>query len=179
MGNYSNVDVNINIPNLTRVINNIDNYTPAIERGIRLGIDDLSNGMNRKVREFMTAYGLGDSPLMGMISITPIGIKGIKLEVGGHAMYVEYGTGIVGSENPHPHPWIYDVNNHGEKGWFYPTTESDPNPNKHYYNGVLYAWTKGQRSRPFMYKTWLWAKQSCTQIIRKHIYSELRKVGGR
>lgn len=35
------------------------------------------------------------------------------------AKFVEFGTGIVGSENPHPDTsiigWKYDVNNHGEK----------------------------------------------------------------
>lgn len=47
--------------------------------------------------------------------------------------YREYGTGIVGSENPHPDAmsgWIYDVNEHGEKGWIYPTSDG-------------YKWTKG------------------------------------
>lgn len=37
--------------------------------------------------------------------------------------YREFGTGIVGSEKPHPDVmsgWIYDVNEHGKKGWIYP-----------------------------------------------------------
>lgn len=47
--------------------------------------------------------------------------------------YREYGTGIEGSKNPHPDKmsgWIYDVNEHGEKGWIYPTEDG-------------YKWTKG------------------------------------
>lgn len=38
------------------------------------------------------------------------------------ATYSEYGTGIIGSQTPHPDPkmgWKYDVNEHGEKGWRY------------------------------------------------------------
>lgn len=58
------------------------------------------------------------------------------------AMYVEYGTGIVGSENPHTEVegWKYDVNEHGEKGWFYQDT------------GGNWHWTKGQKAHEFMYK---------------------------
>ena len=35
--------------------------------------------------------------------------------------YSEFGTGMVGSQNPHPNPmgWEYDVNEHGIKGWRY------------------------------------------------------------
>lgn len=60
------------------------------------------------------------------------------------AQYVEFGTGVVGSKNPHPDTsiarWSYDVNNHGESGWVY------------YRNGQFYR-TRGMPSRPFMYET--------------------------
>lgn len=39
-----------------------------------------------------------------------------------HATYSEYGTGMIGQQNPHPNNalgWQYDVNQHGEKGWRY------------------------------------------------------------
>lgn len=48
--------------------------------------------------------------------------------------YREFGTGIVGSQNPHADTmsgWIYDVNEHGEKGWRYPKGDG------------TYGWTKG------------------------------------
>ena len=58
------------------------------------------------------------------------------------AKFVEFGTGIVGSESPHPDAqgWKYDVNEHGEKGWFY-------------FKDGEWHWTKGMPSRPFMYET--------------------------
>lgn len=60
------------------------------------------------------------------------------------AQFVEFGTGIVGSENPHPDTsianWKYDVNEHGDSGW-------------HYYKDGKWHWTKGMPSRPFMYET--------------------------
>lgn len=62
------------------------------------------------------------------------------------AQFVEFGTGIVGDENQHPYAdvfnWKYDVNEHGEYGWWYwNDTEGE------------WRWTKGMPSRPFMYET--------------------------
>lgn len=59
-----------------------------------------------------------------------------------YAKFVEFGTGIVGSENPHPNPsgWEYDSRNHGESGWLYPK------------DGEIH-WTKGMPAKPFMYNT--------------------------
>ena len=51
--------------------------------------------------------------------------------------YREFGTGIVGSQNPHVAEylakvgWIYDVNEHGEAGWKYPKGDG------------TYGWTRG------------------------------------
>lgn len=61
-----------------------------------------------------------------------------------YAVYVEYGTGIVGQNFPHPAPegWQYDVNKHGESGWWY---FNDRDGRWH--------WTQGMVSRPFMYNT--------------------------
>lgn len=77
-----------------------------------------------------------------------------------YAVYVEFGTGVVGEKNPHPNyggytlGYNYDHNGHGELGWWYPTDESDINPTKYYAkDGNLYAWTRGIPSRPFMYNT--------------------------
>lgn len=60
------------------------------------------------------------------------------------AKYVEFGSGVSGKNNPHPDTsivgWRYDVNNHGDSGWFY------------FRDGKLH-WTKGMPSRPFMYMT--------------------------
>lgn len=63
-----------------------------------------------------------------------------------YACYVEFGTGLVGQQSPHPEAsqsgWVYDVNNHGEVGWIY-FNERDGK----------YHWTTGMPSRPFMYLT--------------------------
>lgn len=75
-----------------------------------------------------------------------------------YAVYVEFGTGVKGEGASHPESavfgWSYDVNSHGEAGWWYPTSPNDPNPTlRQTKNGIYIAWTKGMPSRPFMYNT--------------------------
>ena len=89
----------------------------------------------------------------------------------GYAVYVEFGTGIKGAGSPHPDTailgWKYDINQHGELGWWYPTDSADPNPYKHTAkNGTTYAWTRGMPSRPFMYETAQMLRASVIPIAR-------------
>lgn len=67
-----------------------------------------------------------------------------------YAIFVEYGTGIIGSQNEHPEAgeagWDYDVNGHGDQGWYYYGWDFK----KH--------WTKGMPARPFMYNTMMTLK---------------------
>ena len=73
-----------------------------------------------------------------------------------YAWYVEYGTGAVGAQSPHPEAgtagWEYDVNGHGDEGWFYPFGKS----RKHKLRlnpatGKYQPWTDGEPAKPFMY----------------------------
>lgn len=70
-----------------------------------------------------------------------------------YAVFVEFGTGIEGARKPHPTPegWRYDVNNHGENGWWY-------------WRDGDWHWTKGMQSRPFMFNTARELEDICTQI---------------
>lgn len=74
------------------------------------------------------------------------------------AKFVEFGTGIVGAGSPHPDTsiigWKYDVNEHGEKGWFY-------------FRDGEWHWTKGMPSRPFMYETALQLKQEIIKVAKE------------
>lgn len=68
-----------------------------------------------------------------------------------YAIFVEYGTGARGAESG-DHPWAgeigweHDVNEHGEKGWWY-----------YGWDGKRH-WTKGMPYRPFMYNTLMMLK---------------------
>ncbi len=76
-----------------------------------------------------------------------------------YAVYVEFGTGIRGSEAPHPLSgktgWYYDITSHGEAGWVY-YNENDNS----------YHWTDGMPSRPFMYDTARELDLICEQIAK-------------
>src|SRR5690554_2123449 len=95
----------------------------------------------------MSGYGLGSSSLYNNLTVEKmengfyISTFGSNYSAEDYAMYVEFGTGIVGTgmseeKKGKPHPkasesgWNYDVNEHGESGWTYPTSADDPNPNK-------------------------------------------------
>lgn len=75
-----------------------------------------------------------------------------------YAAYVEFGTGVVGSRSPHPNPdgWAYDVNSHGDEGWVYYDDETGN-----------FRWTKGFKSRPFMYNTARQLEKDCERIARE------------
>lgn len=74
-----------------------------------------------------------------------------------YAAYVEFGTGVVGKGSAHPNPqgWQYDVNNHGNEGWVYYDD----------YSGK-FRWTKGFKSRPFMYNTARQLEKECAKIAK-------------
>lgn len=71
--------------------------------------------------------------------------KGYVLSTAPHSAFCEFGTGVVGADNPHPNitipGWRYDENQHGEKGWWYMGDDGE------------WHWTKGMPSRPYMYET--------------------------
>ena len=75
-----------------------------------------------------------------------------------YAVYVEFGTGVVGSQSPHPNPngYQYDVNNHGDEGWVYYDDDSGN-----------FRWTKGFKSRPFMYNTARQLEKDCKKIAQE------------
>lgn len=76
-----------------------------------------------------------------------------------YAVFVEFGTGVVGAGQPHPSPpvsWTYDVNEHGNSGWWYYDADK----------GTL-RWTKGFRSRPFMYNTARELERECARIAKE------------
>lgn len=75
-----------------------------------------------------------------------------------YAVFVEFGTGVVGAGSPHPDPtgWQYDTNGHGDDGWVY-FNENDQK----------WHWTKGMASRPFMYNTARTLEKECLQIAKE------------
>ena len=142
-----NITMNLNVRDINRAIREVEKYKKEIKQKTQLLIEELTNrGVDiakthvRGLNAFYT--GELESSINGYFSPS-LGVGIIKASAW-YAVYVEYGTGIVGATSPHPDPkgWQYDINSHGEKGWWY---FNDRDQKWH--------WTKGFQSRPFMYNT--------------------------
>lgn len=82
--------------------------------------------------------------------------------------YREYGTGIVGSNNPHIDEelaktgWQYDINGHGESGWVFKDSTGN-------------FWiTRGQVAQKKFYE----ASKRMEEKLNEYIEEELNKLGG-
>ena len=82
------------------------------------------------------------------------------------AKIVEYGTGVVGASSEaskHAKDWQYDVNNHGNKGWYYVDS------------GGTLRWSKGIHGRLIFYETKRRIEESINQWVMEYIN---QKIGG-
>jgi len=132
---------------INRAIRELEQYKKELNRKTSLLIEALTDRgveiAKAQIRELGAVYtGELEESITGYFN--PTVQVGIIRAGAPYAIYVEFGTGIVGAGSPHPAPagWRYDVNNHGEAGWWY---FNDRDQKWH--------WTKGIKSRPFMYNT--------------------------
>jgi hypothetical protein len=80
------------------------------------------------------------------------------------AKVVEYGTGIVGANSEASKvakDWQYDVNNHGNKGWFYVDS-----------SGSL-RWSKGIHGRLIFYETKRRIEEKINQWVNEYFQKKL------
>jgi hypothetical protein len=190
MANYTpeffNINIEVDLGNIKQVrkMAKVD-YAGAFERGIDKGLKRLEELANARLQQEMRMYGLSYSNIAGNVIIQRVA-NGFEIVALGYVVYIEFGTGVVGANHPHPNPseWDgfqgYDINAHGDDGWWYPTDQSDPNPVKWIReDGVLMAWTKGQIAKPFLHNTWRYVRQSYHGTISSYIERELRKELGK
>ena len=124
----------------------------AYKRGSEDTVKEISEMMLESVRSQSSRFGgypYKNSQTQAIV-IEGNMVRGGIEDYSPEAYFHEYGTGVVGSRNPtiseqaQALGWQYDYNSHGESGWWYPTTEDDPNPYKWTgEDGQLYGWTKG------------------------------------
>lgn len=159
---------------IQRTIAELEGYEVKLARVIQMSLPEIAERIERRLLLELSQFGLGGSSLASSISVIVVD-DGIEVTVGSdHAMFLEFGTGIKGQQSPHPNPnwlssWNYDINNHGEEGWWYPTDDSDPNPIKRRGGGKVYGWTRGHEARPFMYNTWRYTRRMAPQIFNKYM----------
>lgn len=79
-----------------------------------------------------------------------------------HAVFVEFGTGIVGKENPNElaskFGYRYDINDRGNNGWYY-------------YTDKLH-WTKGMPSRPYMHPAFNQLREELSGLAKEIFESD-------
>lgn len=95
---------------------------------------------------------------------TPSGYR--IVQEGENVLYVEFGTGQVGSETPHELAnklgWVYGIGEHifttkdGKVGWFFPTDSTR----------TEYRFTQGQRANMQMYKTAQWLSKKLNVEVK-------------
>ena len=131
------------------------------------------------IGRLLTVYGLGDSDVARSVELIKVNDSHFRIRATGkmtdigvcQAVLLEFGTGIVGERQPHQvaaeFGYKYDINAHGDAGWFYPTTLTDRNPRKYVTKkGDVLAWTKGMPSRPFMYNTSVYLLSEAPYVLR-------------
>lgn len=145
------IKVRLDPNSIADAITELQMYKEELERRVELLVKTLTDRgaeiARAKVVDMDAVYS-GD--LLGSINsylsatgAIPVGFIRVNADYG---MFVEFGTGIVGAENPN-HPahsafdWEHDIHGHGYSGWWYPGDDGQAH------------WTKGQPSRPFMYET--------------------------
>jgi HK97 gp10 family phage protein len=164
------------LESLEKAIAKVEKFQLNIPKILDKAIDEIAEKARQRCLHEMSLHDLkkggtlAQSNLASTIEIRRDDIKSFTLAVNGeYAMYVEFGTGVVGRDNPHPdvsfldQAWEYDSKGHGEAGWFY------------YKDGVKYH-TRGQEAKPFLYPTYLYVRRIVTRTVNKHIKRALREL---
>lgn len=152
--------ITVSLGNIDRAIKQIEEYEKKLQQNIKDFLSKLLESGVDIARVKIVELGAIDSgELQNSLAFTLYkeGNKGILFTDCQHACYVEFGTGIKGSISPHPTlPWEYDVNGHGEDGWYYYDAEQ----------GRI-RFTKGMPSRPFMYETAKELEKKAVEIAKE------------
>lgn len=146
----------------------LNKYQEAYSKGIDNAVKYATEMMYNKVLEYCYANGISNHTSQIQWQYDDNAKSGRVWTNDMVIIFNEMGTGIVGSNNPHPNPdgpfksWKYDVNEHGEKGWKYPKEDG------------TYGWTKGLPSRHMFYS----AFQDIKNEIGNIVDIEIRKTVG-
>lgn len=156
--------------NINEVIKYIEEYNKSLNQGIDNGLKKLTEIAYEIVKQYCEEVNLSthiDNITWEYDSISKIGKVFTNDEV---IIFKEMGTGVVGSNNPHPNPssefssWEYDVNKHGEEGWKYPKEDG------------TYGWTKGLPASSMFYNTFNDIKKYVNSTIQIEIHKPTNKI---
>lgn len=152
--------ISVSLGNIDDAIRQIEEYEKKVQQNIKDFLSKLlESGVEIAKTKIMELGAIDSGELQNSLKYTLYkeGNKGIIFSDCKHACFVEFGTGIRGSADPHPTlPWAYDTEGHGEDGWYYYDTEED-----------RIRFTKGMPSRPFMYETGKDLERKAVEIARE------------
>ena len=143
------IKVRLDPHSIADAITQLQMYREDLERRVKLLVKSLTERGAEITRVNIFEMDAVDtrellksvSEYYGVVNGKQVGFIRVNAEYGA---LVEFGTGIVGKQNSHDLAgnvsYKYDVNNHGDAGWWWPDD----------YGGI--HWTKGMPSRPFMYE---------------------------
>lgn len=125
-------------------------YQKELENSKKYILEALSKYTHERVIYYISiSVGNGEyiptDELINSIAISSIIKDMVRIYTNlAYAKFVEFGTGITGSQNANPKSsdfgWRYDVNSHGEAGWTYKSSDGN------------FYWTKGEEAHQFMYR---------------------------
>ena len=148
-----------------KLVSELKKYQNDIKKAKDVILESLAEETYRQVRANIEATTgnngyIPTGQLLDSIVKSPIMNDMISVYTNlAYAKFVEYGTGIVGSQDSHPTAtdagWQYDSNGHGVMGWRYQGSD-----------GTVY-WTQGLEAHSFMYNAWLYLKENYMDIARR------------
>lgn len=164
MGSFvlKNIDFSLSVASIQNAINEVN----KLKDDLAEALSELARVLTEQGVEVAKMYIASMTHWTGNLEESMTGYYDAETHCGyiytdtEYAILVEYGTGIVGENSPHPgigdNDWAspssttvggktyssYDQNGHGVKGWKYRLGESG-----------AYVWTQGEPSKPFMYRT--------------------------
>ncbi len=165
------ISVRLDPSEIANAIQELRQYQKEVETKTRLLVQRLTDygaEIARVKVVSLGAYYSGDllSGVGGYYS--PTLNAGFVKVTNDHAAFVEFGTGVVGQNNPHKNgeylskaAWQYATGpkifttQDGKVGWIYPTDDGG------------FRFTEGMRSRPFMYETSLEFQNKLNQMAKE------------
>lgn len=184
MGKFilKHIDMTLDARSIDKAIREIRKLQTDLKDAMRGLVEELAKQGAEIAKIEITDLGAVDTGALrasiGYGAFDPATRTAIVYAGGYYACFVEFGTGVVGQQNPPPALdsmqdfavmgengalyTEYDTNKHGEAGWWYRPV-----------GGTRYRWTKGMPARPFMYNTYVnlgdIAKHHGGQILAQYI----------
>ena len=163
------------------IVREIKNYKEKLNQGAKLGVKEASEKLYKSITDKMDSCNLQNhKENVKLEDKSDNKVIAYRVYTNDHViMFHEFGTGIKGEQTKWAGSFGYEVNGmgKGETGWWYPTTESDPNPYKWTdSSGQLRALTHGLPSKHMFYNAFQDVKREFGDIINIELQGTIGKL---